>query len=530
MSSPLSKILIIVGAIISFIPILGVDFLLDSYIRAEATARYQHSVNTITTKNQNAARAAVNAIREIVEKSPSLCTPTFINNVQKQIIANHKLAQIIVENKDRVQYCDGFNSETKYSLFSRELPVLDGDETVSIVKISGSQTPLLKISKQIGEDKFISAFVYVSAELAGIIPQNIIKDSYVRINITDGTQIISKGNAIIDFRSEGKHENIIVTSVANWFPIDARLVVSFDAVKAGFADLYTVLTLAALLIGIGFFLTALYFAKSLSLPTIDLDRAIAKGEFKPFYQPVVNLKTGRLVGCEVLVRWVKKDGSVVSPGFFIDLAENSGLAVPMTISLMKQVRKDLGELCKEMPELKIGINLFEGHFRNCDIVEDVKSIFADSGILFSQLVFEITERKPLTNQKAVDSVVGGLRSLGCKLALDDAGTGHSNLTYMQRLGVDIIKIDRVFVNMIVPEEDTTPILDGLISMAFDLDAEIIAEGVETEEQAIYLRSRGVVQAQGFLFAPALKKESYIELAKAMNGVSKPQSNIEKKAA
>ena len=115
------------------------------------------------------------------------------------------------------------------------------------------------------------------------------------------------------------------------------------------------------------------------------------------------------------------------------------------------------------------------------------------------------------------AVISGLHALGCRLAMDDAGTGHSNLAYMQTLGVDVIKIDRVFTEMIKPGTASVPVLDALIAMARDLGTEIVAEGVETEAQALYLRSRGVVMAQGFLFAPALKVGAFRELAKALNG-------------
>jgi sensor c-di-GMP phosphodiesterase-like protein len=105
--------------------------------------------------------------------------------------------------------------------------------------------------------------------------------------------------------------------------------------------------------------------------------------------------------------------------------------------------------------------------------------------------------------------------------MDDVGTGHSNLAYMQTLGVDVIKIDRVFVDMVKSDTQTVPVLDGLISMCRDLGTDIVAEGVETEAQALYLRSRGVVMAQGFLFAPALKANAFRELARALNG--RPQA-------
>ncbi len=166
--------------------------------------------------------------------------------------------------------------------------------------------------------------------------------------------------------------------------------------------------------------------------------------------------------------------------------------------------------------MKVSINLFEGHFRDGNVVEDVQSIFGGSTIGYRQLVFEITERQPLDKLAQAESVIAGLHALGCRIAMDDAGTGHSNLAFLQTLGVDVIKIDRVFVEMIKPGVTQVPVLDGLIAMARDLGTEIVAEGVETEAQAVYLRAHGVIQAQGYLFAPALKVGAFTQLATALN--------------
>jgi sensor c-di-GMP phosphodiesterase-like protein len=287
-------------------------------------------------------------------------------------------------------------------------------------------------------------------------------------------------------------------------------------VRADYGDLDASFTVVAALMCGAFLILALQYVRRSDLPAFDLERAIAAGELKPYYQPVINLRTGALAGCEVLCRWEKKNGEVVPPGAFIEYAEVTGLALPMTVSLMQQVKVDLGELCRDMPEIKVSINLFEGHFRDGQVVDDVHTIFSNSSISFRQLVFEITERKPLEKMAQAQSVIAGLHALGCRLAMDDAGTGHSNLAYLQTLGVDVVKIDRVFVDMIKPDGSTVPVLDGLISMARDLGTEIVAEGVETEAQALYLRARGVVQAQGYLFAPALKVGAFRDLARALN--------------
>ena len=193
----------------------------------------------------------------------------------------------------------------------------------------------------------------------------------------------------------------------------------------------------------------------------------------------------------------------------------TGLAIPMTLSLMQQVKSDLSELCSRRPDLKISINLFEGHFRDSHIISDVQAIFGNSNISFRQLVFEITERRPIGNSDTARTVIAGMHKLGVRLAMDDVGTGHSNLAYMQTLGVDVIKIDKVFVDMIKAETKVVPVLDGLIAMCRDLGTDIVAEGGETEAQALYLRARGVVMAQGYLFAPALKVKSFLDLANAL---------------
>jgi sensor c-di-GMP phosphodiesterase-like protein len=290
---------------------------------------------------------------------------------------------------------------------------------------------------------------------------------------------------------------------------------------AEYANLRVALTVVAGLMSAGLLLLLLQYVRRSALPAFDLERAIALDEIKPFYQPVIDLNSGRLIGCEVLARWVRKNGTMVPPGAFIDYAEATDLAIPMTISLMQQVRNDLGDLCRTMPTLKVSINLFEGHFRDRSIVDDVHAIFGGSPIAFSQLTFEITERRPLGNSRQAHEVIAGLHALGARLALDDVGTGHSNLAYLQTLGVDVIKIDHVFVDMVKEQTTQVPVLDGLIIMARDLGTEVVAEGVETEAQAFYLRARGVVQAQGFLFAPALRPESFRLLAHALNAPQQP---------
>ena len=510
----------LLAAIAAFVPVMGVDFLLDGYVRVRESAALQRSVDEVARKVQTSAYDGIAALRRILADSPSLCTPTFIANVHQQMEQSLHLRQVLVENADGVQYCDALGRPQAVTTLAKPLSVPGHTETLMVARLGGLSMPVLQVTQTFGTNRKVSAFVPVlptAAEdmLAGLKPT-----SMVRMTLTDGTNIVSAGDTTgIDARSGTEY--LVSEAFAGELPIRIEAAVPFAIVRADYAELDVSFTLIACMMSAAFFLLALQYVRRSHLPAFDLERAIAAGELKPYYQPVINLRTGALSGCEVLCRWEKRTGEVVPPGAFIDYAEVTGLAIPMTLSLMQQVRSDLGELSREIPDLKISINLFEGHFRDGTVVEDVQAIFGGSPISFRQLVFEITERRPLDNSIQANSVIAGLHALGSRLAMDDAGTGHSNLAYLQTLGVDVIKIDRVFIDMIKPGTTQVPVLDGLISMARDLGTEIVAEGVETEAQALYLRARGVVMAQGFLFAPALRPNAFRDLARALQTPLKP---------
>jgi sensor c-di-GMP phosphodiesterase-like protein len=261
-------------------------------------------------------------------------------------------------------------------------------------------------------------------------------------------------------------------------------------------------------------------------PVREIADGIRNGEFIPYYQPVIDMVTGRLAGCEVLVRWRQRDGTLISPGRFIALAEASREIFPMTVALMETARNDLSESYAVRPDLKVGFNLFAGHFENVRIVEDVERIFGGSRIAMSQLMFEVTERQPLPDIRKARVVIAKLQALGAKVALDDVGTGHGGLSYLLKLGVDVMKMDKMFVDAIGTDRYSIAIVDSLVRLADDMGLELIAEGVETFEQVQYLRDKGVRMAQGYVFAPPLSASSYLALVQAMT----PQRPAEKAAS
>ena len=517
-----SHVIMLLAAIAAFVPVMSVRYLLDSYVSVRERAGLQRTVDAATANIQSTVQQSIGSLRRILAESPSLCTPTFIANVHREMDRSLHIKQLLVESPDGVQYCDAHGRQVNYTRLSETLSVAGVTETIAVVRLGEVPMPLLKITQTFGTSRLVSVFVPAFGAATDNLAGGLRPTAMLRLSLTSGVEIVTAGDSTA-YDMRGRSGFVTASSVAGEVPIRAEAAVPFAMVRADYAELDAAFTLIACLMSGAFLWLALQYVRRSQLPAFDLERAIAAGELKPYYQPVINLRTGALAGCEMLCRWEKKSGEMVPPGAFIDYAEITGLAIPMTVSLMQQTRNELGPLCREMPDLKISINLFDGHFRDGGIVDDVQAIFGGSEIAFRQLVFEITERRPLENAMKAGSVIAGLHALGCRLAMDDAGTGHSNLAYMQTLGVDVIKIDRVFIDMIRPDTTAVPVLDALISMARDLGTDIVAEGVETEAQARYLRGRGVVMAQGFLFAPALKFEQFAELARALNSAEPPEA-------
>jgi sensor c-di-GMP phosphodiesterase-like protein len=265
-------------------------------------------------------------------------------------------------------------------------------------------------------------------------------------------------------------------------------------------------------------------------PVAQLSAALEAGEFVPYYQPIVDIRSGQLRGAEVLVRWRKSDGSLVLPGSFIPLAESSGLITELTLDLMRRVRKEAGEAIGRRPALKVSFNFAGKLFADEAIVKDVRKIFLNSPIKLTQVVLEVTERDPIENLTQARQIIASLQGLGIRIAIDDVGTGHSGLSYMLKLGVDIIKIDKMFVDAIGTDRNSTTIVETLVDLAHNMRMDVVAEGVENFEQVMHLREVGIRSAQGYVFAPPLPGSAFLQLVEAIDPVHGARDAAEPEAA
>lgn len=197
------------------------------------------------------------------------------------------------------------------------------------------------------------------------------------------------------------------------------------------------------------------------------------------------------------------------------MAEDSGIIIPMTRWLMQRVGEDLGPLLKANPGLHIAINLAPAHMSDHGIVEDARTTLGRYGIQPSQILFELTERS-LIDDPACREVVKALGDLGTEVAIDDFGTGYSSLAYIDKFKLNYLKVDKAFVSVIGTQSPTVRLTDIIIGMATSLGLKTIAEGVETTEQAQYLRQRGVKYAQGWHFSKPLNIDDFLAFVRDNN--------------
>ncbi|EOL9026096.1 cyclic di-GMP phosphodiesterase [Cronobacter sakazakii] len=236
----------------------------------------------------------------------------------------------------------------------------------------------------------------------------------------------------------------------------------------------------------------------------EIVSAIKRNQFFVVYQPVVDAATRQIRGVEALMRWEHPSAGMIPPDAFINFAEAQGLIVPLTRHLFRLIALDVPRLQQTLPPgAKLGINIAPGHLHSEQFKMDIQKLRASLPPDYFQLVFEITERDMIREEEALD-LFQWLHEQGYEIAVDDFGTGHSALIYLERFTLDYLKIDRGFVNAIGTETITSPVLDAVISLAKRLNMATVAEGVETQEQAKWLTVRGVNFLQGYYFSRPMR--------------------------
>jgi diguanylate cyclase (GGDEF)-like protein len=249
--------------------------------------------------------------------------------------------------------------------------------------------------------------------------------------------------------------------------------------------------------------------KRLSMETA-LRRALDRDEFRLYYQPQIDIMTGRIIGAEALIRWQHPEWGLVPPLEFIPLAEETGLIVPIgewvlrTACAEARAWQDAG-----LPPVRVAVNLSARQFRQQDLFDVITTALQHGGLEPKWLEVEVTESMVMRDVNRTIDILHGLERMGVSVAIDDFGSGYSSLSYLRRLPIAVIKIDRSFIEHIPGNPDDAAIATAIIALAKSLQLTVVAEGVETQEQLDFLRHHGCGTAQGYYFARPLPAEEFV---------------------
>ncbi|AMQ07552.1 EAL domain-containing protein [Sporosarcina psychrophila] len=242
----------------------------------------------------------------------------------------------------------------------------------------------------------------------------------------------------------------------------------------------------------------------------DLRKAIERNELVVYYQPKVEAKTGLMVGAEALIRWNHPEWKLVSAGEFISLAEENGLIYAITNWVFRTVCEQINKW-KELGvvPVPVSVNISPKIFLKHEWEEQLIKIIEETNTDPKLLELEITESTLIENEETFKTAINKIKSYGIKLSIDDFGTGYSSLLYLQKFEIDTIKIDRHFINHYLVNNNA-PITKAIIRLAHELNMTVVAEGVETEEQRVFLSQQNCDQIQGYLFSKPIPPEQFIE--------------------
>ncbi len=365
----------------------------------------------------------------------------------------------------------------------------------------------LAVRWTLGEEDSVTQIISVHDILFDVLPSAVRDSARLSLSLSEGdgfADFIGASAAALDadgqVRIETRSERFPVTfhmqvsdvALGEWNKVIDGITVSF---MAGFATLFGLLVAKAVV----------------REPTLldDLDLGLKRGEIIPYYQPIFDLESRKVLGFEMLARWIKPDGTTISPLAFIPLAEDRGRIDAVTRSLMKQAGKDVGAMLAARPDLKFTVNITPAQLLGDGFAERFASDAVAFGFPLASLVIEITERQPISDLARAGEVSMHLAGQGIRIAIDDAGTGHNGLSSIHGLNSQFLKIDKYFVDGVALNQKSSVLIEMLVALAQQFDMTVVAEGVETEDQLEALRRLGISQGQGYLCSKPL---SNVQLA------------------
>lgn len=437
---------------------------------------------TALRKGEPCSEAQISLMREIALGSSYLQTVGYISNNRLMCSALGRYKEGITVGP--VDYKSKMGVDVRTSVF---LPMVPKVKFVVMTKNGYAGFANSGFALDVSKDNRDLSLSVIDASTGKIIVnRGLLRPQWAEILTKDREMQFFDGQYIVAARRSSNFNVIAVAAVPSKYLTDH--IRQFSTVLVPLGIFASSALIAALL-----FLVR----QQRAMPAM-IRSALRRNEFFMQYQPVIHLQSGHCVGAEALIRWKRSDGTLTRPDLFIPIAEEQGLIHRITERVFKLIEHDIPSVLHDYPSCHIAINLSLADVQSDRISNDLKGLLERTGLESHNIIVEATERGFIkTNRTNV--IVSDIRKLGVSIAIDDFGTGYSSLSYLTELEIDYLKIDKSFIDTIGTNSATSSVVLHIIEMAKSLNLEIIAEGVETEQQAQFLLERGVQYAQGWLY-------------------------------
>lgn len=483
-------------------------------------ATVQHNKVLLGTLAQDAvsraelsADYAVITLSDVASSGLYDCDASSLAKIRKAIYLRGTVKDVRIYGSGGQLRCAGLPQMSDYGTvhYSTTAGIPAGNNSILFQDAGSDGAGLLGVEWRFNRDLTLYSVVNLDAMMFSIFPAALRDSSEADLLLGDEViaQHVPMGGKTLD-----DVEFVTIMARSSRYPLGIKIRVDKLAAANWNRDLDVVAMVIGTVVGIVLAILSTILMSRPRDPRRDIADALRNDEFKPYMQPIFALDGKRILGCEVLARWVKPNGTVIPPYAFIPLAEETGMIIPMTRALITSALAELGPLLKRDKNFKVAFNIVPEDMVSENFVDDICALVKDAGVARRQIVIEITERQPFEDPSAGIAAIGVLQNLGFRVALDDTGTGHNGLSQVQDLGADILKIDKHFVDLVGKDLAATKIIEMLVHLAVNLGMTSVAEGIETQEQLDALLACGVDEGQGYLVSRPLVGSEFLALVAA----------------
>ena len=505
---PSVKLIVMVAtSLVAFIT--GGHFAAKAVIEGQQSRQMEERTDVALRRSEVAVDFGAATLDDLVKRGPLSCDPAALQAVRLQVYQRSAVKDIRVVNRDGSVICSAYSETLEFDMgwVDRADMLRSDDQRLLLFRVDQFGGVALGVLRDVDQSRSLVAILGITPHVFDIMPAGLRGHSEVLLELSNGSGL---GSFSLN-RADEFSQLASFSKDSARYPLRATIRVERSALQHWDNEAYWQTMLIALCLGLAFGLLLTRATARLEGPVADIDRALVRRQFMPFYQPVFDLSSGKIGGCEVLVRWIREDGTVIPPMSFIPLAESSGRIEALTWLILETALKEMHPRLREDRLFKLSLNVTPRHLVSDAFVETLRRIVVAAKVSVRQIVLEVTERSELPDLDRAAAAVKQLRDLGFKVAMDDVGVGHSGLSQIKGLGVNIIKIDKFFVDTITEDGSAATIVQMLVRLARDLGMGVIAEGVETSEQVQALIACDVEEGQGYFVSPPLPFAKFDEL-------------------